>query len=102
MANIKKIICLLSKIDNLKLWIGLLIFLAILGSLFGLGMGHGLRVMIEFSTEGNWQIAQTGLILFVLFAMLARQHLPKICPGSLHFSCLFFSGIHQVVVSQQQ
>ena len=66
MANIKKIFSLLSKIGNLKLWIVLLIFLAILGSLFGLGMGHGLRLMIEFSTEGNWQIAQTGLILFVL------------------------------------
>ncbi len=66
MKNIKKIIHLLTEIENITVWIVILIFLAILSSLFGLGMGHGLRVMVESSIGTNWNTARMGLLIFVL------------------------------------
>ncbi len=74
--NLKKVVqhiyFFVQKIENMKKWILILMICPIIGSLFDLGMAHGLRTLIQFASTSEWNYARKGLVIFLISMILAK------------------------------
>lgn len=65
---------LTQRLEHLKIWLLVLLGNALIGSLFGLGMGHGLRTLVQHASTANWELAWNGLLFFIVVLVIENVH----------------------------